>query len=232
VRDFSPQLGRASAMGFWTLGPVFAGLALAEVSSHTLTHLLAWQDQFTIAGIAGLVIAVIAVVGLRELSPNLRDQLMVSMRDRVLIEARAKGLDIRESLRRPWRQMFHLDIIGSAVAISVLLFFYYTIVAFLTIYLTTIFGAFQTATDVDVYQMSIPSDINLNIDPMTERSVGYFYPLPSDVGYDGSTVDTTDGPAVGRLLHAVAGARCDSWTPKRRAPADCASSPSRSKRPA
>ena len=24
IRDFSPQLGRASAMGFWTLGPVSA----------------------------------------------------------------------------------------------------------------------------------------------------------------------------------------------------------------
>ena len=39
VRDFSPQLGRASAMGFWTLGPVIGSLVLAEVSSHTLTHL-------------------------------------------------------------------------------------------------------------------------------------------------------------------------------------------------
>src|SRR6202012_1479623 len=26
VRDFSPQLGRASAMGFWTLGPVIGSL--------------------------------------------------------------------------------------------------------------------------------------------------------------------------------------------------------------
>lgn len=92
VRDFSPQLGRASAMGFWTLGPVVGSLVLAIISSNALSHLHAWQDQFVIAGIAGLVVAAIAVVGLRELSPGLRDQLMVSMHDRALVEARAKGL--------------------------------------------------------------------------------------------------------------------------------------------
>ena len=35
---------------------------------------------------------VIAVIWLRELSPQLRDQLMVTIRDRALIEARAKGI--------------------------------------------------------------------------------------------------------------------------------------------
>ena len=39
IRDFSPQLGRASAMGFWTLGPVVASLLVAVVSSNTLSHL-------------------------------------------------------------------------------------------------------------------------------------------------------------------------------------------------
>jgi MFS family permease len=143
VRDFSPQVGRASAMGFWTLGPVIGSLAVTEVSSNTLSHLKAWQDQFYISGVVGLVVFVIALFVLRELSPNLRDQLMVNMRDRALIEARAKGLDIEESLRHPWRQMFHLDIVGSAFAVSVLLLIYYTAVAFFVIYFTTIFGFTQ-----------------------------------------------------------------------------------------
>jgi MFS family permease len=140
VRDFSPQLGRASAMGFWTLGPVVGSLCVSEVSSHTLSHLHAWQDQFVICGIVGLVIFAIALLGLRELSPGLRDQLMVSLRDRVLVEARAKGIDIAASLRKPWRQMVHLDVVGSAFAISVFLLIYYTAVGFFTIYLTSIFG--------------------------------------------------------------------------------------------
>jgi len=138
VRDFSPQLGRASAMGFWTLGPVLGSLVVAVVSSNTLSHLTAWQDQFIICGVVVLVVALLAVVGLRELSPQLRDQLMVSMRDRALIEARARGLDVRTLTERPWRQMLRVDIIGSAFAISVFLLIYYTAVGFFTIYFSSI----------------------------------------------------------------------------------------------
>jgi MFS family permease len=140
VRDFSPQLGRASAMGFWTLGPVVGSLAVAVVSSNTVGSLHPWQDQFVICGVVGLVVGVIALFGLRELSPGLRDQLMVSMRDRVLIEARARGIDIAESLRKPWRQMMRLDVIGSAFAIAVFLLIYYTAVGFFTVYFTTLHG--------------------------------------------------------------------------------------------
>jgi MFS family permease len=139
VRDFSPQLGRASAMGFWALGPVLGSLVVSAVSSNTLSHLGAWQDQFIICGIVGLVVAAIAIVGLRELSPQLRDQLMVSLRDRALIEARARGLNTEDLTRRPWRQMLRLDIIASAFAISVFLIFYYTAVGFFTVYFTSIF---------------------------------------------------------------------------------------------
>ncbi|HEY6497705.1 MAG TPA: MFS transporter [Trebonia sp.] len=149
IRDFSPQLGRASAMGFWTLGPVVGSLVVAIVSSNTVSHLGAWQDQFIICGIVGLIVGLVALVGLKELSPRLRDQLMVSLRDRAVIEARARGLDIDDSLRRPWRQMMHLDIIGSAFAISVFLLIYYTAVGFFTVYFTTLHGfSLSTANSI------------------------------------------------------------------------------------
>src|ERR1700761_8556806 len=140
VRDFSPQLGRASAMGFWTLGPVIGSLVVAIVSSNTVNHLGAWQDQFIIAGVVGLVVGVVALFGLKELSPRLRDQLMVSIKDRALIEARARGIDTEAATRNPWRQMMHLDVIGSAFAISVFLLIYYTAVGFFTVYFTTLHG--------------------------------------------------------------------------------------------
>jgi MFS family permease len=140
VRDFSPQLGRASAMGFWTLGPVMGSLVVAVVASNTVNHLGAWQDQFIIAGIVGLIVGVVALFGLKELSPQIRDQLMVSLHDRALIEARARGLDVKDSLRHPWRQMLHLDVIGSAFAIAVFLLIYYTAVGFFTVYFTTLHG--------------------------------------------------------------------------------------------
>jgi MFS family permease len=140
VRDFSPQLGRASAMGFWTLGPVIGSLVVAAVSSSTLAYLPDWQTQFYICGAVGLVVFVIALFGLRELSPRLRDQLMVSLKDRELLEVRAAGLDPDAAIEKPFRRMMKLDVIGSAFAVAIFLVVYYTIIGFLTIYLTTIHG--------------------------------------------------------------------------------------------
>ncbi len=139
MRDFSPQVGRAAAMGFWTVGPVLGSLMVSAVNTLTLPSLQTWQSQFHICGVVGLVMFMIAFFGLRELAPALRDQLMVSERDRLLVELRAKGLDVEASLRRPWSQILHLDVIASALGVSTLLIFYYTAVAFGTIYLVTVF---------------------------------------------------------------------------------------------
>ncbi|MDQ1636533.1 MAG: hypothetical protein QOJ32_3342 [Frankiaceae bacterium] len=140
IRDFSPQVGRGAAMGFWTLGPVLGSLVVTLVSSHTLNSHPDWRFQFHVCGIAGLVVFVIAFIGLRELSPRLRDQLMVSMQDRALIEARAAGLDPEKALEGHWKQMLKFDIIGPAFAISVFLLFYYIAVGFFVVYYATVFG--------------------------------------------------------------------------------------------
>ena len=140
IRDFSPQVGRGVAMGFWTLGPVLGSLVVTEVSSNTLGSHTDWRFQFYVCGIAGLVVFLIALIGLRELSPALRDQLMVSMRDRALIEAKAAGLDPEEALKGHWRQMLRFDIIGPAFAISVFLLLYYILVGFTVVYFATVYG--------------------------------------------------------------------------------------------
>lgn len=143
IRDYSPQLGRASAMGFWTMGPVLASLTISLVASHTLQGLVGWNAvgrQFLICGIVGMVVWALAFVSLRELSPRLRDQLMVSEKDRVLVEARAAGIDIEESLRHPWKQMFKTDTVVSSLGIGVFLIVYYTFIAFLPVYMSSIFG--------------------------------------------------------------------------------------------
>lgn len=143
VRDFSPQLGRASAMGFWTLGPVLGSLVVSVVVSNS-SDTTTWQDHYQLAGVIGLVVFVIALVGLRELAPRLRDQLMVSSKDRALIEARAKGLDIDSTLKHPFRQMLHADILGSALAISLFLIIYYVAVGFFPVFFQTVFGYSQS----------------------------------------------------------------------------------------
>src|SRR5262249_22958986 len=147
IRDFSPQVGRATAMGFWTSGPVLGSLIVAVVGSATIPGAITpqsdprfWGHEYLICGIAGLVVFVIALVGLRELSPQLRDQLMVTMRDRALIEARAKGLDVEAALRHPFRQLLKPDVVISAIAVSVMLLIYYTAVGFSVIYLSSMFG--------------------------------------------------------------------------------------------
>ncbi|MGD0255555.1 MAG: MFS transporter [Acidimicrobiales bacterium] len=140
VRDFTPQLGRASAMGFWTLGPVAGLLVATELTAHTLGVTSGdWQREYIISGVVGLIVFGIALLFLRELSPQIRDQLMVTERDKVLVELKAKGLDIEAALRSPWRQMARFDVVSSAVASNVLLIIYYTATAFFPIYLVTVF---------------------------------------------------------------------------------------------
>ncbi len=155
IRDFSPQVGRATAMGFWTSGPVLGSLIVAIVGSITIPlapSLRFWTHEYYICGAVGLVVFVIALIGLRELSPQLRDQLMVTMRDRALIEARAKGLDVEALIKHHWRQLLKADVIISAIAVSIMLLIYYALVGFLVIFAVTIFSyPLKTANNLGYY---------------------------------------------------------------------------------
>ncbi len=148
VRDFSPQLGRASAMGFWTVGPVAGSLITSIVATNTLNHFLrnsgvsGWKSQFLISGITSLVVFVVALFFMKDLSPRLRGELMVSEQDRALVEARALGISDQEVLAattHPWKQILKWDLVGSALGISLFLLVYYAASAFFTIYWATVF---------------------------------------------------------------------------------------------
>lgn len=140
IRDFSPQLGRATAMGAWTMGPVVGSLVVTTVTSQTLDT-SGWQDELRYSALAGLVVFVVALVALRELSPALRDQIMVSLRDRALVEARAQGID-PGTLRRgnQWRQMLRWDIAGSGLGIALFLLLYFAAVGNFVVYFATTYG--------------------------------------------------------------------------------------------
>ncbi|MET8955189.1 MFS transporter [Streptomyces sp. NPDC004533] len=146
IRDFSPQLGRATAMGYWTMGPVIGSLVVTVVTSSTLSF-AGWQDELRYSGWAGLAVFVLALVGLRELSPRLRDQIMVSLRDRALVEARAKGMNARTATKAHWRQMLRLDVVGSATAVSLFLFLYFGAVGNLVVYFAATFGYSEQRTN-------------------------------------------------------------------------------------
>ena len=147
MRDFSPQMGRGAAMGFWALGPTMGSLAASLVATHTLVHLHPWQDQFIISGLVCMGVVLISFIFLRELSPQLRDQLMVSERERALVEARAIGIDVEKATAHPFRLMMRLDLISSSVAISLLLLFYFASVSVLTLYWVVVFG--RTTSDAN-----------------------------------------------------------------------------------
>lgn len=140
VRDFSPQVGRAQAMAFWTMGPVLGSLVVSEVSSNTLDSLPRWQDQYVIAGVVGLVIAVVAFVGLRELGTEHRNQIVGALDAETEQLIAQQGLTSEQRSQNPFRQMLKLDIIGSSMGISLFLLFYYTAVVFLPVFFQTVQG--------------------------------------------------------------------------------------------
>jgi MFS family permease len=139
VRDFSPRLGRAAAMGFWTVGPVGGSVLATLVASSTLPTFHNWESQYLIAGIVGAAIFILCFFGLRELSAGMRDQVMTSVREKDLIEARARDIDVEAALAHPWRQMLTPRVILSSIGISTFLLIYFAAVGFFPLYLTTIF---------------------------------------------------------------------------------------------
>lgn len=158
MRDFSPQMGRGAAMGFWALGPTMGSLAASLVATHTLTHLHPFQDQFIISGLVCIGVSVISLFFLRELSPGLRDQIMVSENERALVEARAIGIDKEAATAHPMRSMMRLDLISSSVAISLLLLFYFASVSVLTLYWVVVFGrSTSDANGINVWYAAVLS---------------------------------------------------------------------------
>jgi MFS family permease len=148
VRDFSPQLGRASAMGFWTVGPVAGSLITSIVATNTINYFLrhhgvgGWKWQFVISGITALVVCVLSLLFLKDLSYRIRDQLMVSEHDRALVEARARGLSVDQvaaATSNPWRQILKWQLVGSAAGISLFLLVYYAASGFFTIFWATVY---------------------------------------------------------------------------------------------
>jgi len=141
VRDFSPQVGRASAMALWTLGPVIGSIVVTKLANATLNTYHTWQSQYVICGIASVIVTVVAVAFLRELHPNLRDQLMVELEDKRLVELKAARGDVsHEQGGAALKHILRPRILTSAIAISLYLALYYTLTVLLVALLATTFG--------------------------------------------------------------------------------------------
>lgn len=143
VRDFSPQIQRGLAMGFWTLGPVAGFFILSAVANAYLPQVVTfanWQQLYRFSGYAALVMFVICLFFLRDLSPGLRSQQMAATHERVLVEARARGLDLANLTRNRWRQMLHVNTVVSPIAINLFLTIYFTAIGYFVFYLPEFLG--------------------------------------------------------------------------------------------
>jgi MFS family permease len=141
VRDFSPQLQRGLAMGFWTFGPVAGYLVVGAVARAYLPAVVTfanWQQLYRFSGYAALVMFVICLFFLRELPPEIRSQRMAVMGDRTVVEARARGLDVDALTRNRWKQMMHVSTVISPIAINLFLVIIFTMVAYFVFYIPQI----------------------------------------------------------------------------------------------
>ena len=138
VRDLSPQLQRGVAMGFWTFGPVAGYFVLSAVARAYLPAAVTfanWQQLYRFSGYAALIMFVICLLFLRELPAEIRSQRMTAMQDRMLVEARARGLNVDEMTRGRWRQMLHVNTVLSPIAINLFLIIYFTAIGYFVFYI-------------------------------------------------------------------------------------------------
>lgn len=141
VRDFSPQMQRGLAMGFWTFGPVAGALVTSSVAHAVLPAVATfadWQELFRIAGVVGVVVFVVMAIFLRELSAPLRSQRMAQTQERTLVELKARGLDLQTAMAHRWRQMLKWDLVLSAFAINFFLLIYFTASSYLVFDMTSV----------------------------------------------------------------------------------------------
>ena len=138
VRDLSPQMQRGVSMGFWTFGPV-AGYFVLSAVAHAYLPAVAtfanWQQLYRFSGYAALVMFVICLFLLRELPPEIRSQRMAATKDRMLVEMKARGLDLAAATQNRWRQVIHVNTVLSSIAINLFLIIYFTAIGYFVFYI-------------------------------------------------------------------------------------------------
>lgn len=144
IRDYSPRMGRAFAYGVWTWGPVGANFMGSAIAATTLPMFdNAWQSQFVLQGSISLVLAVLISLTIRDLSPELRAQIIA---DAEIAKAAARAAAAHPqgdapATRPRFRELARYPHIWiHCVAISIWLVFYLTITQYGQVILNSEFG--------------------------------------------------------------------------------------------
>jgi OPA family glycerol-3-phosphate transporter-like MFS transporter len=137
VRDFSPRLGRATAFGFWTWGPVGANFLAAGIAGVTLPIFTTWRSQFIIIGAIALLTSILITRYIADLSPALRAR-VISTEEELSNVDLADGADLRGG---QVRQLFqHRQVWAHLGGITLWQVFYFTIQIFGPTILVQTFG--------------------------------------------------------------------------------------------
>jgi MFS family permease len=146
MRDFTPQTGRATAMGINTLGTGASALLLSFIGGRVLgTDTRDWTKMFHIAGGSCLVTFVVLLFFLRELPPHLRGEVAYTAGDEAAIEARSTAADDERVLEATegvskWKQVVTPRIVSANLAIMFYLVIFATAAGYLTLYNVEIQG--------------------------------------------------------------------------------------------
>lgn len=145
MRDFSPRVGRGLAMGMWTVGPVGGSYISSKVAGHVLTGGHDWRDLYTIALVSGIVVWVIAIFLLRDLAPEIRNEIVVEAEGRSIAVKTADLEDtslpgIPGSARfTSLADRFPPRLMIPALGVSLYLLMYFAAVSMFPLYLESMF---------------------------------------------------------------------------------------------
>jgi len=139
MRDFTPQTGRATAMGVNTLGTGASALLISFFGSRLLAHTTDWRVMLHLTGGSALVTFVVLLLLLRELPPHLRAHTVATVKDEDVIERTTSASEDAQviaeaSSLEKWKRVATPKIISANVAIMLYLVIFVTASGFLTLY--------------------------------------------------------------------------------------------------
>jgi MFS family permease len=140
MRDFTPQTGRATAMGVNTLGTGASALLISFFAARLLAHTTDWRVMLHLVGGACLVTFVVLLFLLRELPPHLRAQVVATRADEQVLERVTTDRDDEKVIAAAsagwakWRQVITPRTISANLAIMFYLVIFVTAAGYLTLY--------------------------------------------------------------------------------------------------
>ena len=139
MRDFSPRVGRGMAMGLWTVGPVGGSYIASKVAGHLLGSGHGWRDLYTVAAVTALVVWAVSVALLRDLPPQIRNEIVVEA-EGGSIEVRRAAVPAPRTRQPTLADRFPPRLLVPAVGVTLYLLIYVAAVSVFPLYLVSMFG--------------------------------------------------------------------------------------------